>query len=265
VNDPAPAMTASTVTGSASATASSAGIWRDGGMGEVIGLTTSQTARNVLAEAGVTQAHNTARFLGHIHGHREARRPLPVKRGSLLILDEASMMSLPDMAAILAIAHEHGCKVVVTGDHEQLTAVEGGGACGSPSAEARRHLPADGVLTNQPTALPRTRCGVMRTTTGQPPAEAADIPRWRPALRRLRPVGRPAHAQSRGDTVARPRISLYCSRSPGSYTVRLTRWSRRRFRSFRLPAALEISRSLPFLATQTTHDQEEHEPQAHDR
>jgi hypothetical protein len=102
-------------------------IWRQAGMGEVIGLTTSQTARNVLAEAGVTQAYNTARFLGHQHGHREALGPLPVRRGSLLILDEASMMSLADMAAILALAHDRRCKVVVTGDHEQLTAVEGGG------------------------------------------------------------------------------------------------------------------------------------------
>jgi conjugative relaxase-like TrwC/TraI family protein len=111
-------------------------IWRDAGMGEVIGLTTSQTARNVLADAGVTQAYNTARFLGHLHGHREARGPLPVKPGSLLILDEASMMSLPDMAAILALAHDRGCKVVVTGDHEQLTAVEGGGGM---MLLARRH------------------------------------------------------------------------------------------------------------------------------
>jgi AAA domain-containing protein len=102
-------------------------IWQQAGAGEVIGLTTSQTARNVLAGAGVTQAYNTARFLGHLHGHREARGALPVKPGSLLILDEASMMSLADMAAILALAHDKDCKVVVTGDHEQLTAVEGGG------------------------------------------------------------------------------------------------------------------------------------------
>src|SRR5215470_14621730 len=38
------------------------------------------------------------------------------------------MMSLADVAAILALARERGCKVVVTGDHEQLAAVEGGGA-----------------------------------------------------------------------------------------------------------------------------------------
>ena len=102
-------------------------IWQEAGMGEVIGLTTSQTACNVLAEAGVTRAYNTARFLGHLREGREARGPLPVRPGSLLVLDEASMMSLADMAAILAIACAQDCKVVVTGDHEQLSAVEGGG------------------------------------------------------------------------------------------------------------------------------------------
>jgi TrwC relaxase/AAA domain len=104
-------------------------IWRNAGMGEVIGLTTSQTAANVLAEAGVTRAYNTAKFLGRRTDRREgARRPLPLAPGSLLILDEASMMSLADMAAILALARESGCKVVVTGDHEQLAAVGSGGA-----------------------------------------------------------------------------------------------------------------------------------------
>ena len=102
-------------------------IWREAGMGEVIGLTTSQTARNVLAEAGVTRAYNTARFLGHLREGREAQGSLPVTPGSLLVLDEASMMSLADMAAIVAIACAQDCKVVVTGDHEQLSAVEGGG------------------------------------------------------------------------------------------------------------------------------------------
>jgi conjugative relaxase-like TrwC/TraI family protein len=111
-------------------------LWQAAGMGEVIGLTTSQTAANVLAEAGVTRAYNTARFLGHREGRRGARGPLPVTPASLLILDEASLMSLADTAAILALAREHGCKVVVTGDHEQLAAVEGGGAM---MLLARRH------------------------------------------------------------------------------------------------------------------------------
>ena len=101
--------------------------WQEAGMGEVIGLATSQTAANVLAEAGVTRAHNTAQFLGHLPGRREARGPLPLEAGSLLIVDEASMMSVADLAAIVALARERDCKVVVCGDHEQLSAVEGGG------------------------------------------------------------------------------------------------------------------------------------------
>lgn len=103
-------------------------IWREAGFGAVIGLTTSQTAANVLAEAGVPRTFNTARFLGHLEGRRESISPQPVEPGSLLILDEASMMSIADIAAILAIARSRNCKVVITGDHEQLAAVEGGGA-----------------------------------------------------------------------------------------------------------------------------------------
>ena len=37
------------------------------------------------------------------------------------------MMSLPDLAAVMRRAAEHGAKVVVTGDPMQLQAVEGGG------------------------------------------------------------------------------------------------------------------------------------------
>jgi hypothetical protein len=114
--------------GKTRAVAQMARMWQAAGMGEVIGLTTSQTAANVLAEAGITHAYNTARFLGHTEDRREARGPMPVAPGSLLILDEASMMSLADIAAILALARERDCKVVVTGDHERLAAVEGGGA-----------------------------------------------------------------------------------------------------------------------------------------
>ena len=103
-------------------------IWREAGPGEVIGLTTSQTAANVLSEAGIPRTLNTARFLGHLEGQRQALMPEPIESGSLLILDEASMMSIADIAAILAIARDRDCKVVITGDHEQLAAVEGAGA-----------------------------------------------------------------------------------------------------------------------------------------
>jgi flagellar biosynthesis GTPase FlhF len=104
-----------------------AGLWRQAGLGEVYGLTTSQAARNALREAGVDLADNTAEFLGHLNGRREARGPKPVRPGTLLLLDEASMMSMADIAAVLRLAADSGCRVLITGDHEQLAAVEGGG------------------------------------------------------------------------------------------------------------------------------------------
>jgi conjugative relaxase-like TrwC/TraI family protein len=104
-----------------------AGLWRQAGLGDVYGLTTSQAARNALREAGVDLADNTAEFLGHLHGRREARGPKPVRPGTLLLLDEASMMSMADIAAVLRLAADSGCRVLITGDHEQLAAVEGGG------------------------------------------------------------------------------------------------------------------------------------------
>ncbi|MGH3276615.1 MAG: AAA family ATPase, partial [Streptosporangiaceae bacterium] len=104
-----------------------ASLWQQAGMGEVYGLTTSQAARDVLHEAGVDLASNTADFLGHLTGAREARGPKALRPGTLLLLDEASMMSMADLAAIMRLATERHCRVLITGDHEQLAAVEGGG------------------------------------------------------------------------------------------------------------------------------------------
>ena len=101
--------------------------WRQAWMGEVIGLTTSQAARNVLADAGVDRAYNTARFLGHRGGQRGALGSQQIRPGTLLVLDEASTISMPDLAAIVAIAEDKGGKVILAGDHEQLTAVQSGG------------------------------------------------------------------------------------------------------------------------------------------
>ena len=91
-------------------------MWRQAGMGEVYGLTTSQAARNVLRDAGVELAANTAQFLGHLRGQRGARAARTVRPGTLLLLDEASMMSIADLAA----------------DHAP------GGRAGLPGADHRR-------------------------------------------------------------------------------------------------------------------------------
>ena len=116
--------------------------WQQAGMGPVVALTASSNARNVLrdeaARRGVAElaCYNTAEWLGHAQGAREARDPIELAPGTLITLDEASMMSIGDLAAVLRRAAVHGAKVVVTGDPMQLQAVEGGGGM----ALLTRHL-----------------------------------------------------------------------------------------------------------------------------
>lgn len=94
-----------------------------------VGLTAAQSARNVLAAAGIEHAENAASFLGHLPGRRGARGiRTNLSPGSLLVIDEASMMATEDLADILRFAVAGGHKVLIAGDQEQLTAVEGGGA-----------------------------------------------------------------------------------------------------------------------------------------
>lgn len=96
--------------------------------GPVIGIAPSQAARNVLARAASIPAYNTARFLGHSTSARGAYGPVPVKPGTLLLADEASMTSMTDMADIIAHSETAGAKVIIAGDHAQLSAVEQAGA-----------------------------------------------------------------------------------------------------------------------------------------
>ena len=101
--------------------------WLDAGMGPVLGIATAQAARNVLASAGVHAAENSSVFLGHLPGRRGARGIRDIGPGTLLVIDEASMMSLPDLLEIVRHAAARGAKVIIAGDHEQLAAVESGG------------------------------------------------------------------------------------------------------------------------------------------
>jgi DNA transposition AAA+ family ATPase len=107
-------------------------MWTAVGAGPAIALTTSSNARNVIrdeaARHGVAlQAFNTAEWLGHSERARESRHPVPLAPGTLISVDEASMMPLADLAAIQRRATRHGAKVVITGDPMQLQAVESGG------------------------------------------------------------------------------------------------------------------------------------------
>ena len=100
--------------------------WREAGLGPVIGITASQSARNTLAAGGI-ESYNSAQFLGHLPGRRGARGHLPIAEGTLLAVDEASMLGTPDLADLIDLAARHGGKVIVAGDTEQLQAVSSGG------------------------------------------------------------------------------------------------------------------------------------------
>src|SRR5262249_31439426 len=104
-----------------------ANAWREAGMGRVYGIATTSAGRNVMLEAGIPFAENTAQFLGHLPGEREARGATDIGPRSLLLVDEASMTSIPDLGATIRHAAQSGAKVIVTGDHAQLQAVESGG------------------------------------------------------------------------------------------------------------------------------------------
>jgi conjugative relaxase-like TrwC/TraI family protein len=101
--------------------------WRAAGMGQVYGVAATSAGRNVMLEAGIPVAENAAQFLGHLPGQRQARGTTGLGPDALLILDEASTTSMSDLAAIVRHAARSGAKVVITGDHAQLGAVQSGG------------------------------------------------------------------------------------------------------------------------------------------
>jgi conjugative relaxase-like TrwC/TraI family protein len=101
--------------------------WRAAGKGQVFGIATTSAGRNVLQDAGIPVGENTAQFLGHLPSRREALGVTSLGKDALVILDEASTTSMPDLAAILRHAARSGAKLVIIGDHAQLGAVQSGG------------------------------------------------------------------------------------------------------------------------------------------
>ncbi|MGH2871992.1 MAG: AAA family ATPase, partial [Solirubrobacteraceae bacterium] len=100
--------------------------WAEAGLGQVVGITASQSARNTLA-AGVPVSYNAAQFLGHLPDRRGARGPVEAGPAPLLVIDEASTMPAPDLADLIAYAEARGGKVILAGDTSQLQAVQNGG------------------------------------------------------------------------------------------------------------------------------------------
>jgi hypothetical protein len=93
----------------------------------VIGLTTSTNAARVLAHEGLAESYNIAQFLGKTEGSSKLRRPVPLHRDDVLVLDEASQLATADLAMIIEAARQDGARIIATGDTAQLGAVEAGG------------------------------------------------------------------------------------------------------------------------------------------
>jgi ATP-dependent exoDNAse (exonuclease V) alpha subunit len=85
--------------------------------GPVVGTATSQNATNELRRAGVTIAANTTKLIADLGS---------IRPGSLILVDEGSMVSMAHLAGLVDHAARNGCKLVLAGDQQQLAAVEGG-------------------------------------------------------------------------------------------------------------------------------------------
>lgn len=98
--------------------------WQHDG-GDVVGLTVSQSAAEILADqAGVATA-NVAKWLNET---RTERWQLP--SGALVIIDEASMIATADLVEVVDQARRAGSRVLLVGDPAQLSAIQVGGAVG---------------------------------------------------------------------------------------------------------------------------------------
>ena len=157
--------------------------WAAAGLGRVIGITPSQSARNTLS-AGVLVSYNAAQFLGHLAGQRGARGPIRLQAGDLILIDEASMVATPDLADVITHAATVGAKVILAGDTQQLQAVENGGGM-SLLADALGY-----TQLTEPGPVPR------RLGTGRQPA----APRRRhQRAGRVRPAGPHLRRRARAD------------------------------------------------------------------
>ena len=103
-------------------------VWVAAGLGRVIGITPSQSARNTLA-VGVPVSFNTAQFLGDLPGQRGARGPIRRRPGDLVVMDEASMVANPDLADVISQAAATGAKVILAGEPTSCRRCRTAAAC----------------------------------------------------------------------------------------------------------------------------------------
>lgn len=93
----------------------------------VRGLAVSAAAAGVLqAEAGIA-SETIAKFLYEHDRPGGPEENWRLRRGEVVVIDEAAMVASADLARVIALATKSQAKVVLVGDHRQLGAVEAGG------------------------------------------------------------------------------------------------------------------------------------------
>ncbi|MGZ6099035.1 MAG: AAA family ATPase [Myxococcaceae bacterium] len=106
---------------------------------EVFGLAVSQNAVGVLRDEGIDRGANVTQFLDWHEKLRSGEIPeayagrYAIRRGQLVVIDEASMIPAVELTKIVEIAKDADAKLLVTGDPNQLGAVGAGGRCGCSS------------------------------------------------------------------------------------------------------------------------------------
>lgn len=91
----------------------------------VIGMAPTAAAAAVMRSEMRINADTVDKFLTD---WQSGKKPLDVRPGDVLLVDEAGMISTPKMEKILTLAQERGALVRALGDYRQLSAVGSGGA-----------------------------------------------------------------------------------------------------------------------------------------
>ena len=102
--------------------------WEQAGF-PVIGCATARTASGELTDAGVPAT--SIRALLNRTEELRAQGAMPLGRGTVVVVDEASMTSTPDLEALRFLALECEGKLVVIGDPRQIGAIGPGGLYGN--------------------------------------------------------------------------------------------------------------------------------------
>lgn len=93
-----------------------------------IGVATARSASGELADAGVPSMSITALLIRCEEAAAKGRAPLP--QGTVIVVDESSTTSTPQMAALVELVEDCRGKLVLIGDPRQIGAVGPGGLYG---------------------------------------------------------------------------------------------------------------------------------------